>query len=100
MDFNYIKRTFKDPEKSYFLFGPRGTGKSTLASKNHPDALLIDLRLAEIRQRFITNPDQLIELVEAQRDGKTIIIDEIQKIPELLSLVHILIEKKRNWQFI
>lgn len=100
MDFNYIKRVFKEPEQSYFLFGPRGTGKSTMTAKNNPDALLIDLRLAEIRYRLMANPDQLKELVEAQPDGKTIIIDEIQKIPELLPIVHKLIEKKRQWRFI
>lgn len=100
MDFTYIERVFKEPEKSYFLFGPRGTGKSTMTEKNHPDALLIDLRQAELRYRLTANPDQLKELVEAQPDGKTIIIDEIQKIPELLPIVHLLIEKKRKWKFI
>lgn len=100
MSFKYIKRFFKEPEKSYFLFGPRGTGKSTMTEKNHPDALLIDLRLADVRYRLAASPDYLKELVTAQPDGATIIIDEIQKIPELLPIVHLLIEKKRNWKFI
>ncbi|MBS1987926.1 ATP-binding protein [Candidatus Dependentiae bacterium] len=100
MDFKYIKRAFKEPEQSYFLFGPRGTGKSTMTVKNNPDALLIDLRLADVRYRLSANPDHLTELVSAQPDGATIIIDEIQKIPELLSIVHMLIEKKRKWRFI
>ncbi len=100
MSFNYIKRIFKEPEKSYFLFGPRGTGKSTMTQQNHPDALLIDLRMADIRYRLSATPDYLVELVSAKPDGKTIIIDEIQKIPELLPIVHMLIEKKRQWQFI
>ena len=63
MDFKYINRVFKEPEKSYFLFGPRGTGKSTMTEKNHPDALLIDLRQADIRYRLTANPDYLTELV-------------------------------------
>lgn len=100
MDFRYIQRVFKEPHTSYFLFGPRGTGKSTMTEKNHPDALLIDLRKADMRYRLTANPDVLIELVSAQPDEKTIIIDEIQKIPELLSIVHLLIEKKRGWKFI
>lgn len=100
MDLKYINRVFKDPEKSYFLFGPRGTGKSTMTEKNHPDALLIDLRQADIRYQLTANPDHLTELVMAQPDGKTIVIDEIQKIPELLPIVHMLIEKKRMWKFI
>ncbi len=100
MNLKYITRVFKDPETSYFLFGPRGTGKSTMTAKNHPDALLIDLRQADIRYRLTANPDHLTELVGAQPDGKTIVIDEIQKIPELLPIVHMLIEKKRMWKFI
>lgn len=100
MSFKYIKRLFKEPGKSYFLFGPRGTGKSTMTEKNHPDALLIDLRLADVRYRLSASPDYLKELVAAQPDGSTIIIDEIQKNPELLPIVHLLIEKKRNWKFI
>jgi len=100
MDFTYINRVFKEPQTSYFLFGPRGTGKSTMAEIHHPEALLVDLRLADTRYRLTVNPDHLIELVSAQPEGKTIIIDEIQKIPDLLPIVHILIEKKRNWKFI
>lgn len=100
MNFKYIQRVFQEPDKSYFLFGPRGTGKSTMTAKNHPDALVIDLRLAEMRYRLSHNPDLLKELVEAQPEGATIVIDEIQKIPELLPIVHLLIEKKKKWKFI
>ncbi len=100
MSIAYVKRSFKEPKQSYFLFGPRGTGKSTMTIKNHPEALLIDLRLAETRFRLAANPDYLEELVTSQPDEQTIIIDEIQKIPELLPLVHKLIEKKRGWKFI
>jgi predicted AAA+ superfamily ATPase len=100
MDFKYIDRVFKEPATSYFLFGPRGTGKSTMTDKRHADALLIDLRQADMRYRLTATPDLLTELVSAQPDGKTIVIDEIQKIPELLPIVHLLIEKKRGWKFI
>ncbi len=100
MDLDYIERAFVEPEQSYFLFGPRGTGKSTMTYRRHPQALVIDLRRAELRYRLSAQPDQLTELVHAQPPGATIIIDEIQKIPELLSLVHRLIEEKRGWKFI
>jgi predicted AAA+ superfamily ATPase len=100
MDFKYIKRVFTEPEQSYFLFGPRGTGKSTMTENNHPHGLLLDLRQADLRYKLTAQPDYLIELVMAQPEGKIIIIDEIQKIPDLLPIVHLLIEKKRGWKFI
>ena len=96
----YIKRVFKEPDSSYFLFGPRGTGKSTMTVERHPDALLVDLRLADSRYRFSANPDELKDLVMAQPNNATIIIDEIQKVPDLLPIVHLLIEKKKGWKFI
>jgi len=100
MTFQLRKRAFPEPESSYFLFGPRGTGKSTLASVRYPNALLIDLRLSKERLRFSSDPDQLKILVQAQPEGSVIVIDEIQKVPDLLSLVHLLIEEKRGWKFI
>ena len=100
MTFKHIERLFPEPESSYFLFGPRGTGKSTLAAMRHPNALLIDLRLHRERLRFTANPDELISLVHGYPDGFVIVIDEIQKVPDLLPIVHILIEEKRKWKFI
>lgn len=100
MSLKYVKRLFNEPKTSYFLLGPRGTGKSTLASSRHSEALLIDLRLYKERLRFSSNPDLLKDIVSAQPNGKTIIIDEIQKVPDLLPVVHLLIEEKREWKFI
>ncbi len=100
MELKQVKRLFQEPETSYFLFGPRGTGKSTLAAERHLDALLIDLRLHNERLRFTTNPDLLISLVSGYPDGTVVVIDEIQKIPDLLPLIHVLIEKKRGWKFV
>lgn len=100
MDINHIPRLFEEPDQSYFLFGPRGTGKSTLVKHRHPDALLINLLSASTRHIYLANPEKLLEVVRAQSKNKTIIIDEIQKAPELLSLIHILIEEKQGWRFI
>ncbi|MCB1118442.1 MAG: ATP-binding protein [Chlamydiia bacterium] len=100
MTFQYQKRLFVEPNKSYFLFGPRGTGKSTMVQKRHEKALVIDLRIVDVRRQYSAMPDLLLEVVRAEPEGQTIIIDEIQKVPELLSLVHILIEEKRKWKFI
>jgi len=63
MTIKHIKRFFVEPNKSYFLFGPRGTGKSTLLKRRHPDALLIDLLLPNIRLKYTTHPEYLLEVV-------------------------------------
>ncbi len=95
-----FQRLFEEPKKSYFLFGPRGTGKSTLTKWRHPHALILDLRVPKLKLRLASNPQYLLELVRAQPKGQVIVIDEIQKVPELLSLVHVLIEEKQGWIFI
>ncbi|MFH1232767.1 MAG: AAA family ATPase [Patescibacteria group bacterium] len=95
-----IPRLFKMPKQSFFLFGPRGTGKSTLLKQIYPNALWIDLLEPDIFRSYSSKPERLKEIVFAHLQKKTIIIDEIQKIPELLNVVHFLIEKKINKQFI
>lgn len=67
----------------------------TTSPWRHPKALIIDLRLSELKLKLSTAPQYLLELVRGQPKGQVVIIDEIQKIPELLSLVHILIEEKK-----
>lgn len=95
-----IPRFFNPPGKSYFLFGPRGTGKSTFLKARYPERIYIDLLKPDLQRRFQARPENLIELVRANKSSNTIIIDEIQKVPELLSVVHSLIEEDKNLQFI
>ena len=97
---NYIKRFFQDPAQSFFLFGPRGTGKSTLMKNRYPDALWLDLLNPEILRRFSAQPERLFELVAAHPEKKVVVIDEIQKIPALLSVVHALIEQDKSVEYI
>ncbi len=95
-----LKRFFIPPAGSYFLFGPRGTGKSTWLKNYYPDAVFIDLLLTDTLLQYETKPDRLVETANAH-PGKTIVIDEVQKVPKLLSVVHYLIEQKqKKWQFI
>jgi predicted AAA+ superfamily ATPase len=79
---------------SFFLFGARGTGKSTLTKKTfHKRAFYINLLLASEEDRYARNPDTLAAEVIALPPHIThIIIDEVQKIPKLLDIVHNLIE--------
>lgn len=97
-----IKRFFKAPPDSFFLFGPRGTGKSTLLRANFPDALFVDLLDPDSYRTYVSRPEQLRALVEGNPKVTRFVIDEIQKAPSLLDVVHQLIEEKsrRSVQFI
>lgn len=95
-----IKRYFKGPKGSYFLFGPRGTGKTTWLKQNCKNALTIDLLEPGLYRRYKARPERLRELIEGNPDKKTVILDEIQKAPELLDVVHSLMEEKPGLQFI
>lgn len=86
-------RIIKPPEdKSFFLFGPRGTGKTTWVKACFKNALYFDLLEAEIYNDLLANPQRLERFIP-KNFKDWIIIDEIQKIPELLNEVHRLIEK-------
>jgi len=92
-------RFFQESQQSYFLFGPRGTGKSTWLKYRHPKAHLIDILDPEAFRAYSAKPERLREIVEAQEPGATIIVDEIQKLPQLLDVVHLLLETKKDRRF-
>lgn len=88
-------RVLKLPnQRSYFLFGARNTGKSTLIKKtiDADRTFSIDLLKKSMEARLARNPDELYDVVTALPSHIThVFIDEIQKIPELLDVVHRLI---------
>lgn len=97
-----IRRLFQAPKESFFLFGPRGTGKSTWLRQALPDAVYVDLLDQEAFRTYLARPERLGELVGGNPQAKTVIVDEIQKVPALLDEVHRLIEAKgrRRVQFV
>ncbi len=96
-----IPRSFIPPEEeSFFLFGPRGTGKTTWLKKKYPNALWINLLDPQEERKFSMHPELLRELIEGNPSTKIIVIDEVQKLPILLDVVHGLIEEKKGLQFI
>jgi uncharacterized protein len=95
-----IDRFFKPPQQSFFLFGPRGTGKSTLVKRYFAEAIYLDLLDPEVFRTYSANPERLRERLHAGPANSTVVIDEIQKAPQLLSLVHSLIEQKAGWRFV
>jgi predicted AAA+ superfamily ATPase len=94
------KRFFKVPKQSFFLFGPRGTGKTTWLKEHFSNALFINLLEPEEFRLYQSKPERLRDTIEAHPDKKIIVIDEIQHIPELLPLVHTLMETKKDLSFI
>lgn len=93
-------RFFKAPKQSFFLFGPRGTGKSTWLQTHFPNALWIDLLDPETLRFYASYPERLQDTILAYPEKHVIVVDEVQKIPDLLPLIHLLIEEKRGLQFI
>lgn len=64
------------------------------------EGLRLDLLQPDTLRTFIARPERLRELVHQQPDGATIIVDEVQKAPALLDVVHALIEEHRGWRFV
>ena len=92
-----FERLIKKPlesRKSFFLFGPRGTGKTTWLKHHLPDALFINLLQSEFYNRLSANPGHLRELIPPDHQER-VIIDEVQRIPALLNEVHELIESRK-----
>ena len=95
-----VSRLLEFPPDSFFLFGPRGTGKSTLLKRRVPDALYIDLLNPERHRSLQARPERLGELMAGSPTARTVVIDEIQRIPELLNAVHAAMEKPKCARFI
>ncbi len=82
-------------DETFFLWGPRQTGKSTLLQSSYPNAVWIDLLKAEEFRRYLQQPQLLRQ--ELPNDGQLhfVVIDEIQKLPALLDEVHWLHENRQ-----
>lgn len=80
-------------QQSFFLFGPRGTGKSWWVRHTFPGAIVIDLLEHGTSLSLMSNPDRIETLLPPQYAG-WVIIDEVQKVPALLDTVHRIIESR------
>lgn len=93
-----FKRTLKlpeSPQKSFFLWGPRQVGKSSLLKISYPNVYYVDLLKSDQRVRYQTAPSLLREELKEQKVGSLVIIDEIQLVPDLLHEVHYMIENQK-----
>ncbi len=88
-------RFLEPPVSSFFLFGPRETGKSTFIHQSFSDALYIDLLDPEQARALSSRPERPKELVAGRSEAGRVVIDEIQRVPELLPFVHGLSNQER-----
>ena len=96
-----FKRALRLPapgSETFFLWGPRQTGKTTLLRETYPQAFWIDLLKSEEYRRYLQNPERIREEMSAANSVRQVVIDEIQKVPQLLDEVHWLLEN-RDVQF-
>ncbi len=91
-----ISRLLPFPESTFFLWGPRQSGKTTLLKGRFPEAYRIDLLRTDERIRFEREPMRLREEARALPRGMPIVIDEVQKVPALLDEVHYLMQEENR----
>ncbi len=87
-------------DHSFFLFGPRGVGKSSLVRARYPRARYFDLLHFQTYRELLADPSSLEHRLKFHDPAQFIVLDEIQKIPELLNEVHRLIESDKHYKFI
>ena len=93
-------RTLTLPAHSFFLFGPRGTGKTTWLRSVLPEALWFDLLRTQTFLDLSQRPENFRQQVEARSRGSWIVVDEVQRLPPLLNEVQALIsEHGRAYRF-
>jgi uncharacterized protein len=80
-------------EDTFFLWGPRQTGKTTLLRAAYPDAFWVDLLKADEYRRYLQNPERLREEL-AHSSPTQVVVDEVQKVPALLDEIHWLHERR------
>lgn len=90
-----IPRLLEPPRQSFFLFGPRGTGKSHWLAERFPGAATFDLLDEELRVELLADPGAFARKLDGLRPGAWVVVDEVQRAPVLLNAVHRHIEKRR-----
>lgn len=87
-------RLLEPPKGSFFLFGPRGVGKTAWLHERMPGALFFDLLDHATYAALLAAPERLGQMIPATHRDR-VVVDEVQRVPELLNEVHRLIESRR-----
>lgn len=88
------------PEGHFFLLGPRGTGKSTWLRQTFPDALRIDLLDPATERALLAQPESLRERIAGAPSARVVVVDEVQRAPSVLTVVHAMIEERARYRFV
>jgi uncharacterized protein len=79
--------------ETFFLWGARQAGKSSLLRESYPDAVWVDLLKADAFRRYSTRPEVFREELE-RLEKPFVVVDEVQKVPALLDEIHWLHENR------
>jgi len=88
-------RLFQAPKTSFFLLGMRGVGKSTLTRNALKGAKTINLLDESLYQLYLSKPQAFAEDISGVKSGEWVIVDEVQRLPQILNEVHRFIEEKK-----
>jgi predicted AAA+ superfamily ATPase len=88
-------RILTAPKGSFFLFGPRGTGKSTWLRATFPHAHTVDLLDEALYQSFLADAGRFAAELRALPPGAVVVVDEVQRLPSLLNEVHRHMESRK-----
>lgn len=91
----FYPRLLEAPKQSFFLLGPRGTGKSTWAKRQFPGAYHINLLDEKVYQQHLSDAGLFSRELETLPNGSWVLLDEVQRLPNLLNEVHRYIEDKK-----
>jgi predicted AAA+ superfamily ATPase len=89
-----VPRIIAPPEGSFFLFGPRGAGKSTWLREVFPQAHRIDLLSEALYQSYLVDIGAFARELQGLARGSLVVVDEVQRLPALLNEVHRHIEDR------
>jgi predicted AAA+ superfamily ATPase len=93
-------RSLRLPDHSFFVFGPRGTGKTTWLRSVLPDALWFDLLRTQTFLALTRQPESFRQQIAARPSGTWVVVDEVQRMPSLLNEIQALItERGRDYRF-
>lgn len=95
-----LRRRLPPPDRTTFLFGPRGAGKSTVARQWFPDALVLDLRSGPVARSLTAAPERLHDVLDAEPPTRWVVIDEVPRVPALLDVVHQRLDREPARRFL